>query len=156
VTGSIRPLLLLDVDGVLQPTGGSVPPGYERLESAESTVVLNQRHGPWLVELCDLFEVVWATTWGPSANTVIGARLGLPDLPHLELGDLPRAGTRKLSAVQQHVGDRTLAWIDDELYEDARAWAERRPAPTLLRRTAASVGLTINDLEALRAFAAEH
>lgn len=152
-TASGRPLLLVDVDGVLQPVGRSVPPGFERFVSDESEVVLCRQHGVWLTHLASTFDLVWATTWGATANGAIGARLGLPELPHLELTDLPRAGTRKLAAVQAYSGDRAVAWIDDELYEDAEAWAAARSAPTLLRRTASGVGFTHADVRALEAFA---
>ena len=150
-----RPLLLVDVDGVLQPVGRSVPPGFERFTDDESVVVLCRKHGDWLTHLATTFDLVWATTWGATANRAIGRRLGLPELPHVDLSNLPRSGTRKLGAVTHFVGDRAAAWIDDELYEDALDWAAGRPAPTLLRRTASGVGLTEADVHALDAFAAE-
>lgn len=148
-----RPLLLVDVDGVLQPVGRSVPPGYERFTDDDSDVVLRQEHGVWLAHLTTAFDLVWATTWGASANRAIGRRLGLSELPHIDLSDLPRTGTRKLGAVTAFVGDRAVAWIDDELYEDAVAWAANREAPTILRRTASGVGLTEADVRALDSFA---
>lgn len=77
----------------------------------------------------------------------MGAVAGLPRLPALALGDLPRDGTRKLAAVRAAVGDRPLVWIDDELYDDALAWADARPAPTLLVRTRAGVGLTVQEVD---------
>ncbi len=39
---------------------------------------------------------------------------------------------RKLPAVIAAVGDRALAWIDDEHRRDHYAWAGRREAPTLM------------------------
>lgn len=95
---------------------------------------------------------MWASTWGERANRLIGARLGLPALAHVGLADLPRHGTRKLEAVRSFVGARPLAWIDDELYEDAFAWAEERAEPTMLCRTRGSVGLTREDVDAVAAF----
>lgn len=149
----VRPLLLLDVDGVLQPAGASIPPGYERHTTPTSSVVLSAQHGEWLTDLNETFEIVWATTWGPSANEHIGPHLGLPTLAHLELGQLPRDGTRKLAAVRSQVGDRPLAWIDDELYDDASAWATQRGSATLLVRTSAYVGMTRADYDELKDFA---
>jgi hypothetical protein len=47
------------------------------------------------------------------------------------LDELPRTGTRKLAAVNRYVRDRPLAWVDDELYDDAQLWTQARRAPTL-------------------------
>lgn len=137
---------------MLQPVGSSVPPGYRRIVTDDATVVLHLAHGRWLAELGDDVEIVWASTWGERANRLIGARLGLPDLAHIELGDLPRDGTRKLQAIRSFVGARPFAWIDDELYDDAFTWAEARGEPTLLRRTRGSVGLAREDVDAVAAF----
>ena len=141
------------IDGVLQPAGSSVPPGFERLELPDATVVLNPAHGAWLRRLAGRFEMVWASTWAGRANDLIGSHLGLPPLAHLGLGTLASDGTRKLPAVRAAVGDRPLAWIDDELYEDAFAWAAGRPAATLLIRTKAYVGLTSQHADELVRFA---
>lgn len=151
----IRPLLILDVDGVLSPTGRSVPPGFERVTSEAFDVVVSPQHGEWLRSLTPLFQPVWGTTWGHAANEIFGSVLGLPAWPVIALEDLPRSGTRKLAAVSAYVGDQSAAWVDDELYDDARAWADSRPAPTLLLPTRASVGLTRKDVEQLRAFGEE-
>ena len=150
-----RPLLLVDVDGVLQPIGNSIPPGFERFSDDSSTVTLCPRHGEWLLQLATAFELTWASTWAANANNAIGRRLGLPALPHIELSGLPREGTRKLAAVQRYVGHRAVAWLDDELYEDATTWAEGRGAPTLLIRTAGAVGMTSADVDQLEEFARE-
>lgn len=150
-----RPLLLLDIDGVLQPAGRSVPSGFERLEFVDSVVVLNPAHGDWLRDLAEPFEIVWASTWAASANRLIGSRLGLPPFAHIDLGVLATNGTRKLHSVQAFVGDRPFAWIDDELFEDAYDWAAARPEPALLIRTQAYVGMTSEHVDALTAFAAD-
>ena len=66
----------------------------------------------------------------------------------MPLDELPRTGTRKLAAVNRYVRDRPLAWVDDELYDDAQLWAQARRAPTLLMRTQPSVGLSRADVSA--------
>lgn len=149
-------MLLLDVDGVLMPLGQSVPQGFERHATPQHDIVVSTVHGEWLRELCDSFEIVWASTWGDKANGTFGAFFGLPELASVPLGDLPRTGTRKLGKVAEFAGDRAVAWVDDELYEDADERATQRAVPTVLLRTPPYVGLTESDVERLRTFAAAH
>jgi hypothetical protein len=98
--------------------------------------------------------LTWGTTWNYRAQTVFGPLLDLPTMNVLELGPLPRNGTRKLAAVQAFVGTRPFAWVDDELFDDAREWARQRAQPTLLIRPSPGVGLTRAHVEELLAFAA--
>jgi hypothetical protein len=76
-----RPVVALDIDGVLNPLGEvewhvatplhvdarRVPDspflrGYGRLD-LEVTVRLNPAHGEWITRLVERAQVVWATTW---------------------------------------------------------------------------------------------
>src|SRR3954447_19394357 len=82
----------------------------------------------------------------PRAGRLASAGLDLAGTPPLD--ELPRTGTRKLAAVNRYVRDRPLAWVDDELYDDAQLWAQARRAPTLLIRTQPSVGLSRADVSA--------
>ena len=73
VTASL-PLLLLDVDGVLNPFAApACPPGYTEHEffPGEDPVRLCAAHGPWLRELATRFHIVWATAWGADANRLL-------------------------------------------------------------------------------------
>jgi hypothetical protein len=149
------PLLLIDVDGVLMPLGRSVPSGFERHTTPTSDIVASSRHGEWLHALSGSYEIVWATAWGDAANDTFGRLFGLPRFDHVDLHDLPRAGTRKLAAVAAYAKRRPLAWIDDELYEDASDWANTRLEPTLLVRPAPYVGLAQAHFDSLRRFASE-
>jgi hypothetical protein len=47
-------------------------------------VWLNADHGPRLLALSEVYELVWATTWGVEANTFVSPVLGLPELPVVE------------------------------------------------------------------------
>jgi hypothetical protein len=77
-----KPLLLLDVDGVLFPfRNASPPPGYLLVESPVSTMWIKPSHGDALRQLSSLFELVWATTWEHKANEIIGPALGFEQLP---------------------------------------------------------------------------
>ncbi len=116
-----------------------------------------------LERLADVFDVVWATTWMDGAATLLAPELGLgSDWPHVPMAreiSLARAGaaptdTWKLPAIQRWAAetDRPLAWIDDDIGEDAVEWAEHRTravAPTVLALTNPFVGLTEAHAEAL-------
>jgi hypothetical protein len=160
-----KPLLLLDIDGVCCPFDigevtelgfPSAPRGDVRLSSAATQ----------LGELESLFELCWASGWENEANLRMCPLLGLPPLPVIVFADWIDPAdlndehdlevTWKLPAVSRVVGDRTLAWIDDEFEADAFAWAAERNAassPTLLVKTAPEVGLTSTHLEQLADFA---
>jgi len=99
-----------------------------------------------------MFDVVWATTWEHKANEAISPLLGLPRLPVVEFGTSRSGDTWKLAKVAERAGDRPLAWVDDELFADARAWAEQREPATLLLRPSSSVGLTDEHFAELQAF----
>jgi hypothetical protein len=149
----IRPYLLIDVDGVLNPVGTSrAPDGFARHELLGYDVWLSPRHGLWLNELATWFDLVWATTWEHDAPRLIAPILKLPsDLPVIEFRQ-SEGETWKLRDVARFAGKRPLAWIDDDLFGDAFVWAEQRKAPTLLIRILARVGLTEQEVWRLQSF----
>jgi HAD domain in Swiss Army Knife RNA repair proteins len=146
----LKPYLLLDVDGVLNPIGGGPPPGYTRQETNGFQVTWSIRHREWLKNLSSYFEMVWATTWEHLANESIGPLLDLPKLAVIEFTSPRHGDTWKLTDVKRFVGERACAWVDDALFGDAQRWADDRDAPTLILRPSPSVGLTeahASDLE---------
>jgi hypothetical protein len=159
-----RPLLLLDVDGVLNPwLMRKLPPGYRWHEIGIFDLVLATWHGPAILELCEesQLELVWATTWEEKANLEISPRVGLPtDLPWITFADSGYdefAETRKLAPVQRFVGERPCVWIDDDLWSDAWVWAVRRREagiPTLLVQPQPDRGLVRAHLQEITRWAA--
>lgn len=135
------------------PVGSNPPSGYERAEINGYEVVFSAAHAQWLLELHGAYDLTWATTWGERANHSLGPVLGLPTLPVIEIVKDRTAPTAKLASVVEHVGLRDVAWIDDELYEDARVWADARTGRTLLIRTSGYVGMTPDHFASLVAFA---
>ncbi|GAA3110531.1 hypothetical protein JOF29_001347 [Kribbella aluminosa] len=82
----MRPLLLLDFDGPLNPhTAVGVPPGYRRHKITEARRPGTQ-HGPELNALTDPFGLVWATSrsttrsGNPRGNAFRGGSSGLSTL----------------------------------------------------------------------------
>ncbi|MEU8261747.1 HAD domain-containing protein [Micromonospora sp. NPDC048999] len=129
------PLLLLDVDGLLNPfAADQCPSGYEEFDffPGEEPVRLCRAHADWLQELGDWFEVVWATAWGAEANRLLAPVLQLPRLPVIAFPPVPFDPREKVPAIARYVGSRPAAWIDDGLTPEARAWAEAREVSTLL------------------------
>ena len=117
------PLLLLDVDGVLNPFAApACPPGYTEHEffPGEDPVRLCVAHGPWLRELATRFQIVWATAWGADANRLLAPLLQLPDLPVIAFPPVPFHPRDKLPSVARFAGRRPLTWIDDALTRGIR------------------------------------
>ena len=141
----ILPLLLLDVDGVLNPYAApACPSGYTEHEffPGEDPVRVCAAHGRWLRELAARFELVWATAWGAEANRLLAPLLQLPELPVIRFPPAPFQPRDKLPPVIGYAGHRPLTWLDDQLSPEAHAWAARRPTPTLLIDISPAEGLT--------------
>jgi hypothetical protein len=140
-----RPLLLLDIDGVLNPfAAAGCPDGYDEhvVFAGEEPVRVNTGHGDWLRELASRFSLVWATAWEEEANRRLAPLLGLPRLPVIPLPPVPFPPGAKLPAVVEYVGRQPLAWLDDVVTTQMRTWATTREVPTLLIEADPAVGLT--------------
>jgi Swiss Army Knife RNA repair-like protein len=148
-----KPLLLLDVDGVLIPYAATKQPaGFELHELLNEQVWLAPHHGAWLRPLCDLFQLVWATGWEHDANRLIGAILGLPALPVIEFPRNADGRFTKLPTIIRFATGRPLIWIDDELTHAAHAWAAGRTPPARLIDVDPTIGLTEEIVMMIAAF----
>lgn len=134
------PVLLLDVDGVLNAVRPDLPEGWQRgifngySLSWDPSVVARLRalHESGRVEL------QWLTTWTERADQLLAEPMGLPRGLHTHsrddvlptgfegrLGGLP--GWWKLAAaraVAETEPDRRIVWIDDDLAEQAEDTTE--------------------------------
>ncbi|MEJ7648653.1 MAG: hypothetical protein WKF57_06300 [Nakamurella sp.] len=163
-----KPALLIDVDGPLNPfraTPTLRPAGYRthRYRANEAItyrVWLNPAHGPALAALSEQFELMWATTWQQEANTWIGPKIGLPQLPVITFGAEParpvpalddgRDIHRKSETIAAAMSGRRFVWIDDEITDVDADYLSRRHYPSFsLYRIDPAVGLLDADFAAI-------
>jgi hypothetical protein len=129
------PVLLLDVDGVLNAVRRDLPTGWRResydgyVLSWDPTVVARLRD----LHEAGRVELQWLTTWTAKADELLAEPMGLPRglRTHGREGELPTGftgerravpGWWKLGAareVAQDEPDRRIVWIDDDLAEPA-------------------------------------
>jgi hypothetical protein len=153
-----RPILAVDVDGVISLFGFDEPPdnSVARFELVDGNVhCISLRAGRRLQRLAEHYELIWATGWEDKANYYLPHLLGLPELPHLTFEGAARFGSAhwKLGPLEAYGAGRALAWIDDSFDESCYEWARARPEPTLLVPTEAPIGLEEAETEALIAWA---
>jgi Swiss Army Knife RNA repair-like protein len=167
------PVLLLDVDGVLNAVRRDLPAGWRRgtfhgyVLSWDPTVVtrLRELHESRRVEL------QWLTTWTEMADRLLAEPLGLPRglrthdreevLPTGFGGQLGGAsGWWKLTAaraVAEAEPDRRIVWIDDDLADQAGDTSEWLAAngQVLVVAPDYRTGLTHAELDRVEAWLAE-
>ena len=142
------PLVLLDVDGVLNAVGlrpdPQVWPDWQRGEAAAAGRRWPLHWSPSVVAAVlrwrELADVQWLTTWGHDANGELAALLGLPQLPVAGTHDEPVVAPQAeaLAEVTPAAPDplsgrwwkfdvvrallerqvRPLVWLDDDLSAD--------------------------------------
>ena len=166
------PVLLLDVDGVLNAVRPDLPEGWQRgrfngyVLSWDPSVVARLRamHESGAVEL------QWLTTWTEMADRLLAGPLGLPrglrthgrDVGSTGFGGSLRglSGWWKLTAAQavaRAEPARRIVWIDDDLAEqaeDTREWIDQR-GELLVVAPDWSTGLTHGELDRVDAWLAQ-
>lgn len=171
---TIRPAILLDVDGPLNPFVDCEQPraaGYRAhllrpkifpgRAATNRTVWLDPAHGRLLLDLAAQTgaDLVWATLWEHEANRLLSGLLGLPELEVIcfegtafQHSDGHHA---KLAGIDKWAGTRPLVWFDDQFQPRDQGWATARSAataPTRIIPIDPSIGLGPQDLGEARDF----
>ena len=167
---SDRPILLLDVDGVLNAARVDLPAGWERgtfngyVLTWDPTITARLRE----LHVSGRVEMQWLTTWTADADRLLAEPMGLPRglVTHARGDSAPtgfagvfggRSGWWKLTAaraVAEAEPDRRIIWVDDDLAmqaADTGDWLAANPhvrlvAPDLF------VGLTQQQPDAIEAW----
>jgi hypothetical protein len=157
-----RPILFVDVDGVISvfgfsPNAGKLPGPFHWIDGVAHCIPTDV--GERLVRVSSRFELVWATGWEEKANEYLPFILNLPskELPCLMFQGQAVFGSAhwKLGAISEYAGDRPAAWIDDNIDDACRYWATAREAPTLLVQTESAIGMTDEHVDTLLTWAQE-
>lgn len=172
----MKPLLFVDVDGVLNPYAANPlrrPIGYAThrmnpLDQHGATWVsqygkplrvwLNPSHGSYLLALP--YELVWATTWAAEANIWIAPHVGLPELPVVDWPEVHAVrddGTYfKTHDLVRYAAGRPFAWVDDEIGPADREYVTRHHAgAALLHHVNPRLGLLDDDFHELHVWASK-
>jgi hypothetical protein len=144
----MRPLLLLDVDGVLLPFGSP---------TAMAEHYNPARFAAKIKRLAEAYEIHWCTGWEDDANKQIAPLLGMEQLPVVPLysnwdtfrseGYVHWKHSSILKYMEKHEG-RPYAFIDDDISEIP----EFGSAPHLWVKTDPLVGITDEHVDLLLAW----
>jgi len=152
-----RPILAVDIDGVLSLFGFKEPPDSPdfKLHLVDGTMhCFSLPAGRRVQELARDFDIVWATGWEHEVEQ-LSKLLGFPAWPYLTFDGAARFGSAdwKLAPLQEYARGRPLAWVDDNLDSICYAWARTRSEPTLLVEVEPQLGLQPVHVEALSGWA---
>lgn len=155
-----RPLLLIDVDGVLNVISRSQNHktyDFHLVETGDGfrfRIQFRKELRGWLDRLIDHYVPVWCTMWDDEANTCLAPLLDLPSFPYIPCGDNGREALltykpgpqlhHKMPMISERVGTRAFAWLDDEIGDQDLLWAEMRDdqvAPTKFMKIDSRMGL---------------
>ena len=169
-----KPLLFLDVDGVLNAFSPVRPHTVHKLGGrwvkgifCAYTIRFDNEVVEMIDALAEHFDIVWATMWNEKANADIAPALGIEPLPvmhcdhnkgwdtALDLGteqwNIHSLWYAKTPLLPEYAAGQPFAWVDDDHSGADRTWLAQHGVdqPFMLCRTDADYGIQWDDVEAL-------
>ena len=165
----VKPILLLDVDGVINYTG-SGGAWHDQKEKTKKTMVDGWKI-KWSTDVVskinywgkDIADVQWLTSWDDKARLFLAPALGLDEFPLARDPIMTKGYAAWL--VEQNYPGVPICWVDDEVYwfwcktdnglQIESSYWESRPN-TLLIQPKEEDGLQPDDLARIESFLLEH
>ncbi|PTT64218.1 HAD domain-containing protein [Arthrobacter sp. HMWF013] len=157
----MKPIILLDIDGVLNPVAGPGDGGDR------PTLTLTPEKIGLVRRLAGLGRIAWVSTWPADLTAGLESQLQLEAEPLRVVmvlrPDDDGQATPKLRSVARWLARMdalgeadwdSVVWIDDVLGADARAWAHNHTQPVLLEKPVPDRGLAEVHVVAVEVFAA--
>jgi hypothetical protein len=159
----MRPILLLDVDGVLNALHPPfrAPDTWEDWQQAKIegiTITYSPEMGRRLMAL--EADIHWLTTWEHMANKYIGPLLGLPELPVIDRPNLEADDPHWWKSIAAELFmltnmGRPCIWIDDDITEAMRheeiEWAHAWESAILTVSPDPRTGITPGQMKVIEA-----
>lgn len=148
----MKPLLFLDVDGVVFPYGiyanvqEDIPSGYVSFDNAPYGMVVSENLIQWTRDLNALFSVHWCTSWDEKSLREVMDSLNLPRWPYVCTASRKYKGHvgKKVQGIRETLdaNPRAWVWIDDQAPMHIPSGLHAVRQPHLIIRPERTVGLT--------------
>lgn len=150
--GKLPNYIVFDIDGVFSPNMAQdiLDRGMTCYNDGWITWWLDiPTHGAWVRELETYADLIWGSNWHEESNKLAKIfELSSSQYPHIDLffGAGSDAATWKLPPVRHWFestgsSSQKVVWFEDEIFDDAKNWAESHPN-VLLIHTDPAVGIT--------------
>ena len=141
----MKPLILLDIDGVISPLGQVYNPIVIQHPYGSWAI---PEHILWLFKNYENYEIIWASTWEEDSN-LINRDLGIKDFNFINFTENSNIWFRfeSIKNLVSKQTNRTVILIDDEIPKKVSDWCAKNSINCI--KPDSVEGLTANDLKTI-------